>query len=55
MCCGVMQITRISGMAEFNDGKSVRVGDETYSADHILIAVGGTPRPLGVPGEVAFS
>jgi pyruvate/2-oxoglutarate dehydrogenase complex dihydrolipoamide dehydrogenase (E3) component len=40
-------------MAEFNDNQSVRVGDETYSADNILIAVGGTPRPLGVPGEVS--
>jgi pyruvate/2-oxoglutarate dehydrogenase complex dihydrolipoamide dehydrogenase (E3) component len=39
-------------MAEFKDEKSIQVGGQVYSADHILIAVGGTPRALGVPGEV---
>lgn len=46
-------------MAEFNDEGSVRVttpgekeGDgRVLGAEHILVAVGGTPRPLGVPGE----
>ena len=40
-------------MAELTDQNSVRVGDQTYCADNILIAVGGTPRRLGVPGEVS--
>lgn len=49
-----LQITRLSGMAEFSaegDGRSVVVDGKTYSADHVMIAVGGKPRPLGVPGE----
>lgn len=41
-------------MASFEDKNSVRVNDEVYTADNILIAVGGKPRSLGVPGEVCF-
>jgi len=39
-------------MASFEDGNAIRVNDEIYTADNILIAVGGKPKPLGVPGEV---
>ena len=45
------QITRINGMAEFAGPKTLKVGDKTYTADHILVAVGGAPNTLGVPGE----
>ena len=41
----------IRGHATFNGPKSVQVGDQTYTADHILIAVGGTPDRLNAPGE----
>lgn len=45
------QITRINGMAEFVGPKTLKVGDQTYTADHILVAVGGAPNTLGVPGD----
>ena len=51
---GKLEITRVmnQGYAIFaNDGKSIAVGDKMYTADHVVIAVGGTPRKLGVPGE----
>lgn len=39
------------GYASFGpDGKSVKVGDQTYTADHVVIACGGRPRDLGIPG-----
>ena len=39
------------GYASFGaDGKSIKVGDETYTADHIVLAVGGSPRKLKIPG-----
>ena len=34
----------IQGYARFEDAHTVRVGDETYTAERILIAVGGRPR-----------
>jgi len=46
-----INVTRISGYASFSGEKSVSVGDETYTADHIVIAVGGKPMTLGVEGE----
>jgi glutathione reductase (NADPH) len=46
-----LNITMINGTASFDDKKTVRVGHETYKADNILIAVGGTPNKLGVPGD----
>jgi len=50
------KVTRISGKAAFKNDKTVTVRtkdgkEETYSADHIVVAVGGSPRKLGVPGE----
>ncbi len=35
---------------EFADAKSVRVGDRTLSAEHIIIATGGSPVVPEVPG-----
>ena len=34
----------IEGYASFIDEKTVKVGDQTITADRFLIAVGGTPR-----------
>ena len=36
-------VHRINGWAKFVDAKTVEVNGERYSADHILIATGGTP------------
>ena len=49
-----LEIDRIEnkGYATFtNDAKIVTVGGDEITADHIVIAVGGTPNKLGVPGE----
>lgn len=46
-----INVTRISGYASFNGTKSVSVSGETYTADHIVIAVGGRPMKMGVEGE----
>lgn len=45
------KVTRINGFASFVDSKTVKVGDQLIKGDHILIAVGGWPKKLGVPGE----
>jgi glutathione reductase (NADPH) len=40
------------GYATFSDdGKSILVGDRKLSADKVVIAVGGTPNSLEVPGD----
>ena len=36
-------VQRINGWAKFVDAKTVEVNGQRYSADHILIATGGTP------------
>lgn len=43
-------ITRITGRASFIDATSIKVNDETFSADHIVIATGGKPVVPPVPG-----
>ncbi len=43
-------VTLIRGRAVFTDEKTVEVNGKLYTADHILIAVGGRPRVLDVPG-----
>lgn len=40
----------IQGFAQFVDSKTVEVNGEKYSADHILIAVGGYPIIPNIPG-----
>ncbi len=40
----------IKGFATFVDNKTVEVNGEHYTADHILIAVGGAPTIPDVPG-----
>ena len=45
------KVTRFTGFASFIDANTVKVGDQVLKAKHILIAVGGKPTALGVPGE----
>lgn len=44
-------VTFIRGWAEFVDNQTVQVGEEKYTADHILLATGGRPRRLNIPGS----
>ena len=43
-------ITLLRGWATFEDEKTVRVGDDLFTAEHIYINVGGRARELDVPG-----
>lgn len=43
-------IDEIKGHARFIDAHTVQVGDETYTADHIVIATGGRPVTPDIPG-----
>jgi glutathione-disulfide reductase len=43
-------ITMIRGQARFVDAKTIAVGDQHYSADHIVIATGGRPIVPRMPG-----
>ncbi|UXI01349.1 glutathione-disulfide reductase [Photobacterium sp. TY1-4] len=47
---GNNKIEVINGFARFVDEKTVEVNGEHYSADHILIAVGGEPTIPNIPG-----
>jgi glutathione reductase (NADPH) len=47
---GNNKIEVIRGFAKFVDAKTVEVNGEHYTADHILIAVGGRPSIPDVPG-----
>ncbi|MDN6195235.1 MAG: glutathione-disulfide reductase [Atopostipes suicloacalis] len=41
----------IRGYARFKDSKTVEVNGNDYTADHILIATGGRPKRLDIPGS----
>jgi len=43
-------VTLHTGFATFKDAHTLSVGDETVTADHILIATGGTPVIPDIPG-----
>ena len=43
-------IDHIHGHARFVDANTVQVGEQTYSADHIVIAPGGYPVVPDIPG-----
>lgn len=43
-------VTRIHGWGKFKDSKTVVADGKEYTADHILIAVGGTPMVPNIPG-----
>ncbi|GHA43253.1 glutathione-disulfide reductase [Photobacterium aphoticum] len=47
---GNNKIEVINGFATFVDAKTIEVNGEHYTADHILIAVGGEPTIPNVPG-----
>lgn len=44
------QVTLVRGYAKFVDGQTVQVGEATYQAPHILIATGGRPSQMSIPG-----
>ncbi len=44
------EVTRIDGHGQFLDQHTVIVGDKKYTADHILVAVGGEPVRPDLPG-----
>ncbi|MCW8943040.1 MAG: FAD-dependent oxidoreductase, partial [Gammaproteobacteria bacterium] len=44
-------IDEINGHATFVDAHTLQVGDETYTADHIVISTGGRPITPDVPGS----
>lgn len=46
-------IDLIEGHARFVDAHTIEVEGERYSADHIVIAPGGAPIVLDVPGQTA--
>ena len=41
---GFVSSMAISGRGKFVDSKTIQVDGDTYTADHIMIAVGGRPR-----------
>lgn len=43
-------VTLYSGHGSFNDPHTLQIGDETVTAEHILIATGGTPWKPEIPG-----
>ena len=47
---GVDDVHYVEGYAKFIGPKTVEVGGEQYSGDHVLIAVGGQPRWPNIPG-----
>ncbi|MGC6770361.1 glutathione-disulfide reductase [Enterococcus sp. LJL51] len=44
-------VERVNQYAQFIDEQTIKAGEETYTAPNILIAVGGRPKKLGIPGE----
>jgi glutathione reductase (NADPH) len=43
-------IVPLPGQARFLEPTTLRIGEEMYTARHVLIATGATPRPLAMPG-----
>lgn len=43
-------VTLFNGRGRLVDAHTIEVGDQTITAKHILIAVGGRPRTLDIPG-----
>ncbi len=44
------QVDEIRGYARFHETHTLEVADQHYSADHIVIATGGTPQVPNLPG-----
>ncbi len=45
------KVELIRGYGRFIDNKTVEVNGEEYTADHILVAPGGKPKRLNIPGS----
>uniref|UniRef100_UPI00240A587F glutathione-disulfide reductase n=1 Tax=Atopococcus tabaci TaxID=269774 RepID=UPI00240A587F len=43
-------VERIEGFARFVDERTVEVEGKRYTADHIMIATGGRPKKIDIPG-----
>ena len=43
-------VTLVNGYGQFVDGSTIEVNGEHYTADHILVATGGTPTIPNIPG-----
>ncbi len=43
-------ITVVKGIGEFTGNHSIRVGEQLFSSEHILIATGGQPSVPNIPG-----
>ncbi len=43
-------VTTIEGRGRIVAPHTVQVGEQTYTAKHIMVATGGRPRPLDIPG-----
>ena len=48
---GEAGVTVLNGRAVLLDKNTIQVGDNTYKAKKILIATGGTPKKMDVPGK----
>jgi glutathione reductase (NADPH) len=48
---GKAGIVTFHGRARFVEPTTIRVGDETLTGQHVLIATGAKPAKLGIPGE----
>lgn len=46
-----MKVTRFQGVGSFVNSHTIQIGDQQITGKHILIATGGKPKNLGVPGE----
>jgi glutathione reductase (NADPH) len=44
-------VVTLHGEARFVSAYTLEIGDATYSAEHIVVATGAVPVPLGIPGE----
>lgn len=44
-------VDHINGLAEFVDNHTIKCNEQTYTADHILIATGSRANKLGIEGE----
>lgn len=44
-------VATLHGSAHFVDGNTLKIGGDTVSAEHIVIATGARPRDLGIPGS----
>ncbi len=44
-------IDAFNGIAKFTGKNTLKIGDETITGNHILIATGAKPRKLNIPGE----